>query len=391
MIRKVQSAGINKDYLIKIHQERLLDLVQGKTLSDEKLREFTEFSRLHSQTLLFGVSDLAELDTSLKLSIYSNFDPDYGGLNEFIQKEANTRDYESLSDWLLEKLKFIDTFFTRAFEDIPSNETEDKYLDLIDALEIFLQGQFAKVLLPELVEIENEIRDELTKIYNNDSLSEEEATKQAFDYLDQKEKEAIKLFEDKIQAELNNEALTKALLALAIFNLVKPSQEVLDKQVKIARFGYMSNIGAFFANSFRRVKEVVFENISQGANQRSLATDQLEQISFNKNIFKLSVLAHPRGLFRAILAISTDTNYFKAVVPKSVLPNLKASGETAKILYTIKTKDEWSKLGGSNVNVVNGLGLHHGSQEYYVPILGDLDEAKKLAGEQRKVFLSSIS
>jgi hypothetical protein len=246
------------------------------------------------------------------------------------------------------------------------------------------------VLLPELIKIENEIRDELANIYNNNSLSEEEATKQAFDYLEIKEKEAVKLFEDKIQAELNNEAIKQALVAVAIFNLVKLSEEIITKQTKIAKFGYLSNIGAFFANSIRRVKEIFFENINQGSNQRSLATDQLEQISFNKNIFKLSVLAHPRALFRAILATSTNTQYFKAVVPKSVLPNLKASGETAKILYMIKTKDEWSKLGGGNINVVDGLGLHHGSQEYYVPILSNLEEANKLASEQRRVFLSSL-
>jgi hypothetical protein len=386
MPQKIQSAGINKDYLIKVHQERLTILTQGKNISDQKLKEFTEFSRIHSQALLFGTADLDELDSSLKLSIYSNFDPGYEGLNEYIQKNANTRNYESLSNWLLEKLKFADTFFTRGFEDIPSDETEDKYLAVILLLEQFLQGQFAKVLLPELIKIEKEIKDGLAKIYNDDSLTSDEATQQAFDFLETKEKEAIKLFEDKIQTELNNQAITQALSAVAIFNLVKAGQEIIEKQTKIAKFGYMSNIGAFFTNSIRRVKEVFFENV----NQRSLATDQLEQISFNKNIFKLSVLAHPRALFRAILAISTDTNYFKAVVPKSVLPNLKATGETAKILYTIKTRDEWARLGGNNINVVNGLGLHHGSQEYYLPVLGDLEKANKLAKEQRKVFLSSL-
>lgn len=390
---KVQSHGINKNVLIKLHQDLLENILDREyKLSDERLVDFTEFSRLHSQVILFGVSELEGSNFKYKTSIYSNFDPDYGGLNEFIQKTYQNRSYEDFSEWVLEKLKFAENFFMRALIDIPSDEVEDKFLAVIATLETFLQEQYAKLLLPGLIQIENEIKDGLVKIYNS-NLSEEDAVAEMIEFLDQKEKESVEVFKTKIQDELNNKAIEEAIAAIAVLGLIVLSDSIIEQQKKIFEFGYLSNIGAFFFNEFRKVKESAFENLLQGTNKRSIATEQLKEMSFNKNIFKLSVITHPRGLFRALIAKASDgkTDNFKAIVPEFVLPTLNPSGVTASVLYTIKTKDEWAKTNGlNNVNVVDGLGLHHGDQIYYKPIL-DLEKEKTLAQKQRQVFVDSLS
>jgi hypothetical protein len=391
MPAKVQSHGINKNVLIKLHQDILEDILErGYNISDEKMVDFTEFARLYSSVLLFGVDELATSDFKYKNSIVQGFDPSYGGLNTFVEKESKTRNYEHFSNWVLEKLKLAENFFIRALADIPNSEVEDKFIGVIESLETFLQAEYAKTLLPLLIKIENEIKSELEALYNNNALSEDEAKAQAFEYLDKKQKESVDLFLGTIQEKLNDEAIKQAILAIGILGLVGLSDTDISKQRKTFEYGYLSNVEAYFFNEIRKIKEKVFDNISQ--NKRSLATDQLQDLYLNKNIFKLSVVSHPRALFRSLVAKSaeTKTEYFKAIVPSSVLPTLNPKGVTASNLYLIKTKEEWAKTNGvENINVVDGLGLHHGSQEYYLPIL-DFDKENTLAKEQRRIFLESL-
>jgi len=391
MPAKVQSHGINKNVLIKLHQDILGDILErGYNISDEKMVDFTEFARLYSSVLLFGVDELATSDFKYKNTILESFDPSYGGLNTFVEKESKTRNYEHFSDWVLEKLKLAENFFIRALADIPNSEVEDKFIGVIESLETFLQAEYAKTLLPLLIKIENEIKSELEALYNNNALSELEAKTQSFEYLDKKQKESVDLFLGTIQEKLNDEAIKEAILAIGILGLVGLSDTDISKQRKTFEYGYLSNVEAYFFNEIRKVKEKVFDNISQG--KRSLATDQLKDLSLNKNVFKLSVVSHPRALFRSLVAKSaeTKTEYFKAIVPSSVLPTLNPKGVTASNLYLIKTKEEWAKTNGvENINVVDGLGLHHGSQEYYLPIL-DLEKENTLAKEQRRIFLESL-
>lgn len=365
MPTKIQTFGIDKYRLIKFHQELLENKVGElkNSIPDEKLKEFTDFASLHSRVIMFGLSEIDNLDLSYKTAIYTSFDPSYDGLNEFIQKESKNRSYEGFSDWLIDRLKFAERFFTR--EEL-SDKVESEFLKIIETLETFLQAEFAKVLLPLLIKIEDETKAEISRIYELD-LSPEEKENLAFEFLKQKEQESIKLFEGEILQKLNDKSYTQFLLVLALLNLPEPDKKIIDTELKKAKFGYTSNIEAFFKNSFRRVKETVFENLYT---QRSLETDQAKEISFNKNDFKLSLLAHPRAYFRGLVYVASKdkTDRFKMVVPPSVEPSLNPSGMTKKYLGQTKTLDEWSKVNGlGNINVVNGLGLHHGSQEYYLP------------------------
>src|SRR5574343_1044299 len=161
MFKKIQTFGLNKDVLIKIHQDILSQVLLTRQIDDGKLKELSEFSVLNSKVLLFGIGELGELNTRLKTSIYSNFAPDYEGLNKMVENEAVNRSYKDFSNWVLENLRIAEKYFIRAGETVEISEEEKKYTDLIDELETFLQNEFAKVLLPALIEIENQIKDEL--------------------------------------------------------------------------------------------------------------------------------------------------------------------------------------------------------------------------------------
>ena len=370
MFPKIQSKGLNKTVLINLHKDLLQEVINTRELeiSEEVLAKCAEFSRLHSQAILFGLQDLGEIDSSLKTSIYRNFDHSHDGLNEFIKKEATNRNAEAFSDWLVEKFEFARDFFIRATDPEVADEVEQKFIDVLDLLETFLQAEFAKTLLPLLEKIENETRSELLRIYSLE-ISDEEKKNLALKFLKEKEVESIELFNWGIQKKLNDKIFEQFLAVILILGLTKPTKEILNSELGRAEFGYLSNIKGFFGNSFRQLGEKMFDNLTF---QRSLETDQVENTKFNRNDFNLSVLAHARAYFRALVYQSSKskTDKFKLVVAPSLLPNLNPSGMTNKYLGQIKTFDEWAKINGTeNINVVAGLGLHHGSLEYYYPII----------------------
>jgi len=383
--------GISKKNIIDKLNKLIDNLkLQGFQISEEKQKHFLEFNENFSRVLMFGLLDIDNLNLSYKTSIYRAFDTGFNGLKEMFEKEATNRNYKDFSNFVLEKFKYVEQYYLRALADIPSSEVEDKYLVVIASLEQFLQDTFDKELVDLLTGIETEIKTELAKIYNDKNLTEDEAILKANDYLDKKQLEATKLFEGKIQDKLNNEAIKQYLSVAVLLGIDKLTDEQIARQRKSSQYQYNSNIGAYFFNSFRRVKEIFTENILNGTNTRSLATDQLEKMTFNKNVFKLSIITHPRALFRGLVANSSKTETFKAIVPSFVLPTLNPTGITSQNLYLIKTKGDWAKTNGvENINVVDGLGLHHGSQEYYLPIF-DLEKETELAKNQRQEFLKSI-
>lgn len=370
MFPKIQSKGLNKTVLINLHKDLLSEVINTRELeiSEKVLAKCTEFSRLHSQTILFGVPDLGEIDSSPKTCIYRNFDYSFDGLNEFIKKEATNRNAEAFSEWLVEKFEFARIFFERAIDSEPTDEVEQKFIDVLDLLETFLQAEFAKTLLPLLEKIEDETRSELLRIYGLE-ISDEEKKNLALKFLNKKEVESVDLFQGEVQKKLNDKTFEQFLAILVILNLPKPNKEILESELSRANFGYLSNIKGFFWNSFRQLGEKMFDNL---AFKRSLETDQVENTKFNRNDFNLSVLAHARAYFRALVYQSSKskTDKFKLVVAPSLLPNLNPSGMTNKYLGQTKTFDEWARINGTeNINVVAGLGLHHGSLEYYYPII----------------------
>jgi hypothetical protein len=141
-------------------------------------------------------------------------------------------------------------------------------------------------------------------------------------------------------------------------------------------------------NEPRRIREKIMENFGTAV-ARNLAIKQVGTLNFNRNIFKLSTVTHARAAFKNTIFQNTEKQgfvFYKMVVPKQVENNLSAFGKTAALLYLIKTVAEWNKetTPDSNTNTVSGLGLHHGSQELYYPIMTDeLKEEEVISAEQR--------
>jgi tetratricopeptide (TPR) repeat protein len=384
MPAKVESHGIDKHILIKYHKQILESL--NLPLTDEQIRNFTEYSKVNSQVLLFGIEDLKE-NNEISLAVLENFDEDYNGLDSIININHLTRSYSDFSSFVVLQLQKAENYFKRALK-IKESETDKEFLDIISSFELFLQTEFTKSLLPELKNIQEQIKKEIAKLYDSD-LSEEEVVDKANKLLDEIEKQSTDLFDTKIQDTLNGEAIKNALLLLAGLGFEKLADSEVAKAEKNMRYQYRSNIQAFFFNEIRRLRETIVDNVFFGTNKRSLATDQLQEFKFNLNVFKLSVLTHPRALFRAITSFGSNTEYYKAMVPRFVLPNLDPNGQTVSILFLIKTKLEWAVSKGlQNVNVVDGMSLHHNDQIYYKPVKSLADEP--LAKEQRKEFISSL-
>jgi len=78
------------------------------------------------------------------------------------------------------------------------------------------------------------------------------------------------------------------------------------------------------------------------------------------------VLSHLRGFFRALVFQGSKnlTKKYKLFVPSFVLPTLKTNSTTKKFLLKTLTFKEWFKI-----SELDGLGLHHNSQEYYYPVI----------------------
>jgi len=383
---KIQSHGINKNFLNKLHQ-RLLEktlLESGAQVSDENINELREFAELNSRTMLFGVSEVDTLETDTKVTILEEFGNDYGGINLLLKNEAHNRSYDYFSDWVIEKLKFAERSFIRAVDSVPMGGEEAKYIEAITTLEKFLLEVYSVSLAGILANLESKVQAKLIELYESD-LSEDEKSQALEDFLNDLNDTALaQLLEQ--EAQLNDKAIELAVLAIGVLGLAVLSAEQIGNATRSTKYQFASNVMAFLFNSFRGVKETFNENIFN----RSLQTEQAKQTVFNKRTYQLSVVTHARGLFRKLISMASDKEYYKAVIALYLLPNLKPSGVTASVLYEIKTKDEWSKTNGlGNIAVVDGLGLHHGDQIYYLPV-DNSNEDKLLSRQQRGSFLKQF-
>jgi len=384
---KIQTYGLTKNGILKLYQDVIeCELRSANNVTETQIDKFSEFAEYSSRVLLFGVQEMEQINYSYKNDVLTAFDSDYDGLNEYLEKNAHARSYEELSTFVIDKLENMANFIRAELSDIETPQEEKDFLAIVAVFEKLLEKIYSQTFLPELEKIENEIKTEIEKIYNDETLSAEEAIQKAQEFLDQKEKEVQEIFDGLVEDKDYIAIVTEAVI------LLYPDLTDLgfiSKYSVIMNFGYKSNIKAFFANELRRINENVFENIMNGANRRSLATDQIEQLKFNRNIFNISCLAHARGFFRGIVFESAKLNNqldFKCVVSPSRLPLLNKDGITAQNVYIIKSQEEWDRTNGvTNVNVVNGLGLHHGSIEYYYST-SDVELAKK----QREQFLQNI-
>jgi len=162
--------------------------------------------------------------------------------------------------------------------------------------------------------------------------------------------------------------------------------------------GYISNVQGELFNEPRRFKESVLQNFGSGTSVQ-LAIEQAEQLAFNRNIMKLSTVTHARAGFKGVIFGASEREGFtmyKVVVPNSKVRSLSPAGATAAAVFTIGTAAMINKkvsqaTEGRAPDAVKGLGLHHGSFEYYYPIASDeLDEEEEIATEQKRKLNESF-
>jgi len=184
--------------------------------------------------------------------------------------------------------------------------------------------------------------------------------------------------------------------------------------------GYKSNVkGIIVDQTPRQINEQIDENFASGVMKKA-ALEQIDTIQFNRNTYKLSVLSHPRGMTRqSIIKWGQENGYtnWKMIVPPDaerqlvnaaakkgkiaefeitkngapILPKTNTSptlpySQTLAGLYQIKTVEKWNQgTTIANADTMKGLGLHHNSIEYYIPIEGEyMVEAEEISKKQRQ-------
>lgn len=179
------------------------------------------------------------------------------------------------------------------------------------------------------------------------------------------------------------------------------SLDIPQGQINTFIEGYKSNMQGVIFNESRRVLENITLNYGSEASVEA-AKETAKAISFNKNILSLSFVTHPRALYKFIIydeSIGEGFTLFKPIVPNNRKSDLAARpfGITAGIAYTILTAAQINAYAakttdGKTADALTGLGLHHGSFEYYYPIASvDIDSEKEIAKIQRDEILNTNS
>lgn len=217
---------------------------------------------------------------------------------------------------------------------------------------------------------------------------------------------------DQVTKELNARMIRSPIMDRLFRKAAKMSTETLKEiDVKLAdrvvinkgKFnsyvaGYISNMQGVLYNDPRRVKErIELEFGSQ--NNIDLIYKSLENPIFNRNVLKLSSITHARAAFNGNLydaSIKNGYTFFKTMVPKQRLKDVAPTGATGKFLYTVATAATINQImndrsDGKNTGVIDGLGLHHGSYTYYMPVPSDeVKYYEELARQQREEWLASV-
>jgi hypothetical protein len=362
-------------------------------LRDEDLEVFAN----SLNTLSMG--NLLDVDEGLKAYIRKNLK-----LPELPDdwEEENNEDIEKevIKEVKKEKTNKEAKKYADSKKKIQISEAEQIFMNAIDENEKIIDNNYLE-FEKELKNTEKNIKDFLKKKYSKAK------TKKINGVI--KIKNSDKLFNDiksgvndimkKFNSIVNGKTLSKdclkrvAKLALITKDDINKAKKLSDDiflsegQIKSFLAGHISNISAFTYNESRRVLENAHDNIRQEVSL-NLALKQVNEMEFNRNIYKLSVTAHPRGLFRNIIADTADkagVKYYKMVVPKSKIGKLTPSGKTMAILFMILTAQQINQRTGTknNVDTVGGLGGHHNSYEYAYPIDHYTEEEKELARLQR--------
>lgn len=206
-----------------------------------------------------------------------------------------------------------------------------------------------------------------------------------------------KWLDSAIQERLFKKSVQMASLAYDGFSV---SLSEVD-EVKVAGMvrGYKSNIAGVLFNDPRRVKEQMDIILTAGTELETARNAVDDMVIFNRNVLQLSVQAHARATFNTIVydsAVAGGFTFFKVLAPKQKLKDINPTGMTMGILFAVMTAFEINRYAneqtdGKNPSAVQGLGLHHNSYEYYMPVpTSDVEEQKELGKQQKEDVLANI-
>lgn len=308
------------------------------------------------------------------------------GLEEEKQADVEPKEPEEMSLSNTPKMPSYERVFTKAISDY-ENYLASEYANF-DAMASEAEERYKAVLLKAIDKAEKERKDGveiLSVTKGNERLMKET----------QKEVDAItkrlqkKWIDSPMQERLFKKTVQSAVSAYDTFSL-KLSVDPIKLRGMVR--GYISNIEAVLMNDPRRVKEQVDLLLTTGAVVATSIIAVNEMQVFNRNTLKLSVQAHARAEFNSIVydeAVAGGFTFFKVLVPKQKMKDVKPDGMTAGILFTILTAlgiNEYAnrQTEGKNASAVQGLGLHHNSYEYYMPVPSDdLKDQEELSTFQR--------
>lgn len=209
-----------------------------------------------------------------------------------------------------------------------------------------------------------------------------------------------KLIGSTLQDEIFTEALAQANGTLDDNEkLLAYKAEIKKWQIDTFIEGYVSNMQGVIYNEWRRVLENI--TLNYGSEASLDLAKKTAEVSINKNILSLSFITHPRALYKFVVYNEAQAQWFtmfKTLVPTDKIPNVidRPFGMTASFLFTIQTAAQINKLASTatawkTAEAVTGLGLHHGSFEYYYPIASsELDIEQEIARIQREELQKEI-
>jgi hypothetical protein len=161
--------------------------------------------------------------------------------------------------------------------------------------------------------------------------------------------------------------------------------------------------------SWTNMQETLMRNVN-GRQTRAATGDAVQTFDINRNLFNLSLLEHPKGVAREILANSASRMAARSKKSKSNLKKqalvfvgagpdavskMTPDSRTARVVFRLFTAkqldDQFAKLntGRQNTSSWRGLGLGHNSPEWYIPVPPEIeDEVRTEMRKRRSDFLA---
>jgi len=377
---KIQNFGLNPKVLADELRYIIEEALEDK---NEDIKDYDEFIRGYREIILYGWEDMNEKRYSPHIvQIMQRYFPDMERIDDVARQYASI-DPEAGKSLNLEKFDRLSEFVRADVKEVTVTEEEEAFTEEIALLLLMLQTMYTKEFLPIAFRIEQELKTFLVKMYSDNTGVESLALLET--YINEQKEKLAKEFE-KLGKEMLEKTGEKARNTIARIGTKQQDKDSVLAGIQIFLWSINSNIAGTLSTYFRQAQEKHHDNVKLGAVTRSLATDQVPHISINKNNYKLSLIEHAKALYRYLIFESAKDQFthFKAVTPLFLLPQLSLYGVTRQVLYTIKTQRNWDTTYSiQNVNVINGLSLHHGDNIFYFPVSDDKQQ-RTIAQKQRE-------